>query len=143
MSYNKVIMTGRLTRDTDLRQIPSGTPVCDFGIAVDDGFGEKKKTCFIDCTAWGGTAENISKWFSKGDGIQIEGRLSLDQWEDKNGGGKRSKHRVVVERFVFPPGKKGEGKGQGGQQGQPQGSPPPTAAPSDWNAQQEIEEIPF
>ncbi len=135
MSYNKVIMMGRLTRDPDLRTIPSGTPVCEFGIAADSGWGDNKKTCFIDVTVWGKQAEFVAKYFNKGDGIHLEGRLDFDRWEDKNGGGKRSKHRVTAERVTFPVGANKHNKNN-----QPQGH---TDTPSGWNSQQEIDEIPF
>ena len=135
MSYNKVIMMGRLTRDPDLRTIPSGTPVCEFGIACDSGWGDNKKVCFIDVTVWGKQAEFVSKYFLKGEGIHIEGRLDFDTWEDKQGGGKRSKHRVTVERVTFPVGAK---KKQNTDE-----HVPGSEAPSGWNNQEEINEIPF
>jgi len=134
MSVNIVIMMGRLTRDPDLRTIPSGTPVCEFGIASDSGWGDHKKTCFIDLTVWGKQAEFLYKHFGKGDGIHIVGRLDYDTWEDKNGGGKRSKHRITVERVTFPVGTKNKNKG---------GNSDPSGVPAGWNNQQEIDEIPF
>ena len=136
MSFNKVIMMGRLTRDPDLRTIPSGTPVCEFGLASDSGWGDNKKTCFIDITVWGKQSEFVSKYFKKGDGIHIEGRLDFDTWQDKNGGGKRSKHRVTAERVTWPVGTQKRNNdhqdtGSGG------------GDPSGWNSQQEIDDIPF
>lgn len=136
MSYNKVIQMGRLTRDPDLRTIPSGTPVCEFGLASDSGWGDNKKTNFIDVTVWGKQAEWVAKYFKKGDGIHVEGRLDFDRWDDKNGGGTRSKHRITAERVTWPTGtpRKGavtdEHRSDGGR-------------PSGWNSQQEIDEIPF
>lgn len=138
MSYNKVIGMGRLTRDPDLRTIPSGTPVCEFGLAMDSGWGDNKKTCFIDVTVWGKQAEFVSKYFKKGDGIHLEGRLDFDSWEDKNGGGKRSKHRITAERVTFP-----VGAGKGGNATAAPSSTGMDTAPSGWNSQQEIDEIPF
>ena len=102
MSYNKIICMARLTRDPEMRAIPSGTQVCEIGIAFDNGFGDQKKTCFINVTAWGKTAEFVEKYFKKGDGIMIDGRLEFETWEDKNGGGKRSKHSITAERVTFP-----------------------------------------
>lgn len=108
---NCVIINGRLTKKPEIRTIPSGTVVADISVAVEDGFGENKKTCFIDCVAWAKTAEHIQKFYDKGAGIVIRGRLSQDTWEDKNGGGKRSKHRITIEDVRFPVGApKGEGK---------------------------------
>jgi len=112
MSYNKIIMMGRLTKDPDLRSIPSGTPICEFGIAVDSGFGDNKRTCFIDVTVWGKQAEFVHKYFKKGSGIHVDGRLDLDTWDDKNGGGKRYKHRITAERVTFPVGAVGKGDSQ-------------------------------
>lgn len=135
MSFNRIIMMGRLTRDPDLRQIPSGTSVLECGIAVDSGWGENKKTCFIDITVWGKQAEFVSKYFMKGDGVHIEGRLDLDMWTDKNGGGKRSKHRITVERITWPTGtpKKGQVTDQHRD----------SSSPGNWNPKEEIDEIPF
>jgi len=133
MSYNKVIMMGRLTRDPELRSIPSGTPLCEIGIAVDSGWGDNKKTCFIDVTVWGKQAEFVKQWFKKGDGIVIDGRLDLESWEDKNGGGKRSKHRITAERATFPvgAGKKGSGEAAAGQ------------SQDNYKKEEEVDEIPF
>ena len=139
MSFNKVIMMGRLTRNPDLRTIPSGTPVCEFGLACDSGWGQNKKTCFIDVTVWGKQAEFVSKYFKKGDGIHVEGRLDFDTWEDKNGGGKRSKHRITAERVTFPVGAK-QGRSNDNHDQPDSGG---GGAPSGWNSQQEIDEIPF
>jgi single-strand DNA-binding protein len=125
-SYNKVLLMGNLTRDPQMRYIPStNTPVVDFGIAVNRRFkaasGEdREEVTFIDCSAFAKTAELINQYFSKGKPIFVEGRLKLDQWEDKQGGGKRSKLSVVVENFQFIGGRDGGGGG-GGQGGYDQG----------------------
>ena len=137
MSFNKVIAMGRLTRDPDLRTIPSGTPVCDFGLAMDSGWGDNKKTCFIDVTVWGKQAEFVSKYFKKGDGIHLEGRLDFNTWEDKNGGGKRSKHSITAERVIFPVSTNKSSKSGRSLE------PSMAGAPEDWNSQEEIDEVPF
>jgi len=116
-NLNKVMLIGNLTRDPELRQTPKGTAVAQFGIAVNRNFrGEdgqsREETTFVDLEAWGKQAETISKYMSKGRPIFIEGRLKLDQWEDKNGGGKRSKLRVVVENFQFLGSRQGEEGGE-------------------------------
>ena len=104
-SYNKVIMMGNLTRDPELSYLPSQTAVVNFGLASSrqwrskDG-DQREETCFIDCQAFGSTAENISKFFTKGRPILIEGRLQLNQWETPDGQ-KRSKHRINVQSFTF------------------------------------------
>lgn len=104
-SYNKVIMIGNLTRDPQLTYLPSNTPVVEFGLASNrrwsgtDGT-QREETCFIDCRAYGRTAETISKYCKKGRPLMVEGRLDFDQWEAQDGS-KRSKHRITVETFVF------------------------------------------
>ncbi|HEY5551923.1 MAG TPA: single-stranded DNA-binding protein [Opitutaceae bacterium] len=118
-NLNKVLLIGNLTRDPELRQTPKGTAVAQFGIAVNRTFrGEdgqsREEVTFVDLEAWGKQAETISKYMSKGRPIFIEGRLKLDQWEDKNGGGKRSKLRVVVENFQFLGSRQGGGEESGG-----------------------------
>jgi len=97
-TLNKVIICGRLTRDTETKDI-SGTQLCKFGLAFDSGFGEKKAVVFIDVDSWGKTAEFIAGNFSKGKEILIEGRLEFQQWEKD--GEKRSKHTITAERVSF------------------------------------------
>jgi single-strand DNA-binding protein len=106
MSFIKIIAFGNLTRDPELRVLPTGTAICQFGIAAskkwkDTGGQDREDTCFVDVEAWGKTAENITKYFKKGSPIFVEGSLKLDQWEDKTDGKKRSKHKVVADRFEF------------------------------------------
>jgi len=118
-NLNKVLLIGNLTRDPELRQTPKGTAVAQFGIAVNRTFrGEdgqsREEVTFVDLEAWGKQAETIAKFMTKGRPIFIEGRLKLDQWEDKNGGGKRSKLRVVVENFQFLGSRQGGEEGGGG-----------------------------
>ena len=103
---NKVILLGKLTRDPEVRHTPNNSAVGQFSVAINRKWRDKsgqmqEEVTFVDCEAWGKTAENIAKFFSKGKTIIIEGRLKLDQWEDKNGGGRRSKLKVVVELFYF------------------------------------------
>lgn len=101
-SYNRVILIGNLTRDPDLRYTPSGMPVCEIGLAVNDRRrtpeGEwVEEATFIDVTLWAKQAETCSQFLTKGAPVLIEGRLKLDQWEQE--GQKRSKLRVVGERM--------------------------------------------
>ncbi len=117
-SFNKVMLMGNLTRDVEIRHTGSNTAVGNFGIAVNRRYktqsGEQREeVTFVDCEAWGRTAEVMSQYLSKGRSVFIEGRLKLDQWEDRNGGGKRSKLSVVVENFQFVDSGQGNG-GQGG-----------------------------
>jgi single-strand DNA-binding protein len=107
-SYNKVHLMGNLTRDPQLKYLPSQTQVVEFGIACNRKFksatGEdREEVTFVDVSAFGKTAELINQYFTKGKPIFIEGRLKYDTWEDKQGGGKRSKLTVVAENIVFLP----------------------------------------
>lgn len=99
--FNKVILVGNLTRDCELRYLPSGSAVCTTGIATNRKFknqqGEQKEeVCFIDITFFGRTAEIANQYLGRGKKVLVEGRLKLDQWTDQNGG-KRSKHSVTVD----------------------------------------------
>ena len=102
-NLNKVMLIGRLTRDPELRDA-GGTSVCDIGLAINREYRKKdgtevKETCFVDCTCWGRTAENVAKYLAKGREAYIEGRLQLDQWEKD--GEKRSKLKVTVDFVQF------------------------------------------
>jgi single-strand DNA-binding protein len=118
-SFNKVLLMGNLTRDPQLKYLPSQTAVAEFGLACNRKFrtanGEdREEVTFVDITAFGKQAEVINQYMTKGKPIFIEGRLKYDQWEDKNGGGKRSKLTVVVDNFQFVGGRDGGGGGGGG-----------------------------
>jgi single-strand DNA-binding protein len=103
-NYNKVMLMGNLTRDVELKHTAGNTAVANLALAVNRRYRvndeSREETTFVDCEAWGRTAENISKFFSKGRPIFVEGRLKLDEWQDRDGN-KRSKLRVVVENFEF------------------------------------------
>ena len=104
-SYNKVLLMGNLTRDPQLKQTPNNMSVAEIGLACNRKFkgkdGEmREETTFVDCEAWGRTAETMAKYLSKGRPVFVEGRLKLDQWQDKDGNN-RSKLRVVIESFQF------------------------------------------
>lgn len=104
--FSKAIITGNLTRDPELRNTPSGSSVCGFTVAVNrvfkDANGEQREdVSFIDCSAWGKLGEMISQYAKKGSGVLVSGRLDQRSWEDKNGGGKRSRVEIVVEDFNF------------------------------------------
>ena len=113
-SYNKVILMGHLTRDPELKTLPSQTVVCDFALAVnrrwkDASGGDREEVLFIDCAAFGKTGETIAGSLTKGRPVHIEGRLRLEQWEQEDGQ-RRSKIRVVVEQFRFVDRKPGSGQ---------------------------------
>ena len=100
---NKVILMGRFTRDPELRSTPQGISTCSFSIAVDRSFvrqGEERKADFINCVAWRQTAEFISKYFTKGSLIAIEGSIQTRSWDD-NEGKKRYATEVIVSQAHF------------------------------------------
>lgn len=104
-NYNKVILVGNLTRDPQLAYLPSQTPVCEFGIAVNRRWKgangqQREETCFIDCRCYGKQAETFKQHMSKGRCVLIEGRLQLDTWEGQDGQ-RHSKHRIAVQSFQF------------------------------------------
>lgn len=115
-NFNKVILLGNLTRDVEIRYTQSGLALGKTGMAINrrstSKEGEaKESTCFVDLVAWGKQAELLNQYLGKGSPLFVEGRLEFSTWEDKNGGGKRSKLEVVVENFQFVGGR---GEGQGG-----------------------------
>jgi len=104
-SFNKVILMGNLTRDPQVRYTPNQTAVADLGMAINNVWYDKvsrekrEEVTFVDVTAWGRNAEIAGEYLSKGQPVLIEGRLQLDQWDDKNTGQKRSKLKVVCENL--------------------------------------------
>jgi single-strand DNA-binding protein len=115
-SFNKCLLMGNLTRDPELKFLPSQTAVTEFGVACNRKFRTKEgedreEVTFVDCTAFGKTAEVISQYMSKGKPIFIEGRLKFDSWEDKTDGKKRSKLTVIIENFQFVGGREQQGGG--------------------------------
>src|SRR5215210_7010986 len=113
-SFNRVILVGNLTRDPELRYIPSGMAVSEIGLAVNDrvkkGDQWVDETTFVDITLWGRTAEVANEYLSKGAPVLIEGRLKLDRWEKD--GQKHSKLKVTGDKLQMLP--KGGGAGGGG-----------------------------
>ncbi|MHC5005436.1 MAG: single-stranded DNA-binding protein [Planctomycetota bacterium] len=137
-NYNKVLLMGNLTRDIELRQTPSGQAVANIGLAVNRRFrssdGEnREETTFVDCEAWGRTAEVMNEYLKKGRPVFIEGRLKLDTWQDKDGGN-RSKLKVVVDNFQFI-----DSRGGGG--AAPSGGGGPSYAASQAGAQPDHQPI--
>jgi single-strand DNA-binding protein len=115
-SFNRVILVGNITRDPELRYIPSGTAVSDIGLAVNDrvkkGDQWVDEATFVDVTLWGRTAEIANEYLSKGSPVLIEGRLKLERWEKD--GQKHSKLKVIGERLQMLGGRDGSGGGGGG-----------------------------
>ena len=101
---NHIVLMGRLTRDPELRRTGTGIAVASFRIAVDRDFapkdGGERKADFIDCVAWRQTGEFISKYFTKGRMIVVEGRLEMRDWTDKDGN-KRTSAEVIVANAYF------------------------------------------
>jgi single-strand DNA-binding protein len=134
-SYNKVFLMGNLTRDPENRTTPSGLSITKIGLAVNrvyrtqDG-EQKEEVTYVDCDAFGKTADTMAKYLAKGRPVFIEGRLRLDQWQDKNSGENRSKLGVVVDNFQFLGGRE-EGSGSGGSRSDyTDNSPPARTAPA-------------
>ena len=102
-SFNRVILVGNLTRDPQVKYTPSGQAVSEIGMAVSRSWFDKnanqrkEDVTFVDVTLWGRTAEIAGEYLAKGRPVLIEGRLQLDQWDDRETGQKRSKLRVVGE----------------------------------------------
>ena len=131
-NLNKVMLIGNLTRDPELRVTPKGTAICQFSLAVnrkfkDESGGEREEVTYVDIEAWGKQGETIAKYCTKGRPLFVEGRLRLDQWEDKTTKEKRSRMKVVLENFQFLGGGQRDGAAAGGEGGE--GSAPRSYAP--------------
>ena len=120
VSFNKVILLGNLTRDPEVRFIPSGTAVASFAIAVNRKYKQgdemKEEVSYIDIVVFGKTAENCGNYVKKGDSVLIEGRLQQRRWDDKDSGQKRSKVEVVAQTVNFMPKRQGAGVAAGAQE---------------------------
>ena len=133
-SYNKVILMGNLTRDPEVKFLPNGTAVANFGLAVNESYtdrqtGEQRESvCFVDIEAWGRQAEVVGEYFTKGRPILVEGSLKYDSWEADDGT-KRNRLRVRLQRFQFVGGRRDEDEMGGGyadaQPAAPSGQPAP------------------
>ena len=150
-NFNKVILAGNLTRDPELRYTPKGLAIAKIGLAINRTWkneaGEtKEEATFVDVDAFGRTAENIGQYFKKGSPILIEGRLKLDQWDDKQTGQKRSKLGVIMETFQFM-GSKGGGEGNAPDAPPPRSRPAPSApkteSPDSEPPPPEDDDVPF
>jgi len=150
-SFNKVILVGNLTRDPELRYTPKGTAIAKIGVAVNRVWtsesGEKKEeVTFIDVDVFGRTAENVGQYMRKGRPILIEGRLRLDQWDDKQTGQKRSRLGVVAETVQFLGSPTGGGGGEGGAPAPARQRPAaaaPAGEPVEGDGPPESDDVPF
>jgi single-strand DNA-binding protein len=112
------MLLGNLTRDPEIRYTPKGTAVTDLGMAINrirtgDNGERIEEVTYVDVTLWGRQAELAGQYLGKGRPVFIEGRLQLDQWDDKQSGQKRSRLRVVGENMQFLPGGGGGNAGGG------------------------------
>lgn len=149
-NFNKVILAGNLTRDPELRYTPKGTAIAKVGLAVNrvwtNEAGEKKEeVTFVDVDIFGRTAENVGQYMRKGRPMLVEGRLKLDQWDDKQTGQKRSRLGVVAETVQFLGG--APGAGEGGAPAAPRAARPAPAAPAsepvEGDGPPESDDVPF
>ena len=108
MSYNKVIIIGRTTKEVELKTTGNGVSVASFTVAVDRSYGQDKKTDFINCVAWRQTAEFISKYFPKGSQIGVEGSIQVRDYTDKDGN-KRYVTEIVASNAFFVGNKESNG----------------------------------
>ncbi len=143
MSINRVIISGNLTRDPELRSTSSGMPVLGFGVAVNDRRKNQQTgewedyPNFVDCTMFGQRAQSIQQYLHKGSKVSIEGKLRWSQWE--RDGQKRSKLEVIIDELEFMSPRDGSGSAP---QSAPMQSAPAQAAPA-VNASVYDEDIPF
>jgi single-strand DNA-binding protein len=105
-NVNLIVLCGNLTKDWEIQYTPTGVAVGKGGMAVNkkwkDGTGQmREKVCFVDLVAFKKTAEVLAEHTRKGACIHVVGELDFDQWEDKQTGAKRSKHKVTVQSFQF------------------------------------------
>jgi single-strand DNA-binding protein len=127
-SLNRVMLIGNLTRDPEVRYTPKGSAVADLAIAVNRNYtaesGEKREeVTYVDIVLWAKLAELAGQYLKKGRPVFIEGRLQMDQWEDKQTGQKRSRLRVVGENMQFLDSRRDGGGGENGEESH--GGPPP------------------
>ena len=118
-NINRVTITGNLTRDPELRALPSGMSVCELGVAVNhrrkDNATDQwiEEPNYFNVVVFGAQGDNCATYLSKGRPVAVDGRLRWSSWEDKNGGGKRSKVEIVANVVQFL-GSRGDGDNQGG-----------------------------
>jgi single-strand DNA-binding protein len=151
-NFNKVILAGNLTRDPELRYTPKGTAIAKFGLAINRTWktetGEtKEEVTFVDVDSFGRQAEVIAQYMKKGRPLLVEGRLRLDQWDDKQTGQKRSRLGVVLEGFSFlDSGRADNAAPAGARQAATPAAPAATEAPAAAEpeaAQPEEDDVPF
>lgn len=104
---NKIFLIGNLTRNPDLRGTPGGASICELGLAVNRKYTsngqDKEEVVFVDVNVWGKQADACHRNLSKGSQIMVEGRLTMDQWQDRNSGETRRKIIVTADNIQFLP----------------------------------------
>lgn len=129
-SFNKVILIGNLTREPELKFLQKGTAICNISMAVNrrwknEAGEEKEDVYFADCKSFGKQAEVLAQYVKKGHPLMIEGRLSREEWDDKQTGAKRTATRIIIEQFQFL-----RGKDDGGEPAQRRQPAAAAAAPA-------------
>lgn len=116
-SYNRVVVMGNMTRDAEIKTIPSGAQVAEFGLAINDRIKRGNEwiddVTFVDITAWNKTAELLQRFGGKGKAVLVEGRLKMDKWVDKQSGQNRTKIKVIADSITFCDAKGGPDGGGG------------------------------
>lgn len=136
-SHNHVTLVGNLTRDLDLKYIPSGKAVAEVSIAINEFRGGEEHTSFFDVTLWGKDAENTAKYCGKGSCVLIDGRLDQQRWEKD--GQKRSKVCIIAHRVVFLDTRQGTPQAEEA----PSAPPEPASEPENSRDDGEESELPF
>ena len=151
-NINRVVLTGNLTRDPELRSTPSGTSICSLRVACNtrrkDASGEwVDKPNYFDVTVWGAQGENCANYLSKGRPVAVDGRLEWREWEAKDGSGKRQGVDIVADSVQFLGGRQdGENAGNGGGHFPPQSDVPAdtaSLAPAGTQVGGEEDDLPF
>jgi single-strand DNA-binding protein len=118
-SINRVVIVGNLTRDPDIRALPSGTSVVELGVAVNHRYKNRQTDQWVEepnyfnVVVFGAQGQACANYLTTGRPVAVDGRLRWSSWEDKNGGGKRSKVDIVADTVQFL-GSREDGGGQGG-----------------------------
>ena len=156
--FSKAIGAGNVTRDPEMRATGSGSQVCSFAIAVnrsyrDSSGNQQDQVSYLDCVAWGKSAEVICQYVHKGSALLVSGRLEQRSWEDKNSGQRRSRTEIVVDDFSFVGGNGNGGGGSGSYSGGSKSSSSSAAKEDDFGSdvvpddvpddQINLDEIPF
>ena len=156
--FSKAIVAGNVTRDPEMRATGSGSQVCSFAIAVnrsyrDSSGNQQDQVSYLECVAWGKSAEVICQYVHKGSALLVSGRLEQRSWEDKNSGQRRSRTEIVVDDFSFIGGNGNGGGGSGSYSGGSKSSSSSAAKEDDFGSdvvpddvpddQINLDEIPF